>query len=75
MSDLDTIMDPHDTTENKNPNPTTTSEQNVKSPHRKENIPHPPPPTIPTISINNNIYPIYKSFNGGSLNFIIYLFP
>jgi len=74
MADLETIMDPHDTTENKNsnPNPTTLSDHNIKSPNRKENTLLPPPPPIPTISINNNnIYSINKSFNGGLLDFII----
>jgi hypothetical protein len=65
MADLETIIDPHDTTENKNPNPTTISDHNVKSPNRKENNLLPPPPPIPTISFNNNIYPINKTLNGG----------
>jgi hypothetical protein len=67
MADLETIMDPHDTTENKNSNPTTISDHNVKSPNRKENTLLPPPPPIPTISINNNTttYSLNKSFNGG----------
>lgn len=74
MADLETIMDPHETsttstsTENKNSNPTTISDQNIKSPHRKETTLLPPPPPIPTISINtttSTTYPINKSLNGG----------
>jgi len=65
MADLEIIMDSHDTTENKNSNSLNLSDHNVKSPNRKENILLPPPPPIPTISINNTIYPINKSLNGG----------
>ncbi len=75
MADLDTIMDPHEPTETKNSNPTTTSDHSIKSPNRKENIPlPPPPPPIPTISIHNNIYPLNKSLNGGSFDFSIHHF-
>lgn len=58
MDDLITILEPT--------NPITTADQNVKSPARKDHtsLP-PPPPPVPTISINNNIYPLNKSFNGG----------
>jgi mediator of RNA polymerase II transcription subunit 13 len=74
MADLDTIMDPHETTENKNSNPTTISDHNIKSPNRKDNTSLLPPPPVPTISIYNNIYPLNKSFNGGLFDFNIYHF-
>ncbi|CAF4766441.1 unnamed protein product, partial [Rotaria sp. Silwood1] len=67
MADLETIIDSHDTTENKNNTNTHShhiSDNNIKSPSRKENI-LPPPPPIPSIFINNgNIYPLNRSLNG-----------
>ncbi|CAF2638292.1 unnamed protein product [Rotaria sp. Silwood2] len=66
MADLETIIDSQDTTENKNTNTHThnISDNNIKSPSRKENI-LPPPPPIPSIYINNgNIYPVNRSLNG-----------
>ncbi|CAM4949581.1 unnamed protein product [Rotaria socialis] len=66
MADLETIIDSQDTTDNRNTTMHlhTTSDNNVKSPSRKENI-LPPPPPIPSIFINNsNMYHFNKSFNG-----------
>ena len=71
MADLETIIDSQDTTDNKNMNmhSHTTSDNNVKSPSRKENI-LPPPPPIPSIFINHgNMYHLNKSFNGGLFAF------
>ena len=68
MADLDTIIDTTETKpSNSNPHSHNTSDTNVKSPSRKENILPPPPlPPVPIISINNsNIFPFNKSFNGG----------
>ena len=72
MSDLDTIIDPHDTNENKNSNSTVLSHilsnGGVKSPMRKDHtpVPPPPPPPLPTVSISNgNTFPVNKSLNGG----------
>lgn len=65
MDDLITILDPRDTTENRTTNPITTADHSVKSPARKDHTSLPPPPPVPTISIDNNIYPLNKPFNGG----------
>jgi hypothetical protein len=72
MADLETILDPHDTNENKNSNVLShiLSNGGVKSPMRKENsLVHPllpPPPPLPNLSTTNgNTFPINKSLNGG----------
>jgi len=61
MSDLDTIIDSHESIDSiKSAN--LTLEQALKSPIKKENLSLPPPPTtMPTVSI----YSLNKSLNGG----------
>ncbi len=73
MADLETIIDLHDTNENKNTNSNVLSHilsnGGVKSPMRKDNSlvhPLPPPPPPPNLLNNNgNAFPINKSLNGG----------
>jgi len=73
MADLETIIDLHDTNENKNTNSNVLSHilsnGGVKSPMRKDNSlvhPLPPPPPPPNLLNNNgNSFPINKSLNGG----------
>ena len=73
MADLETIIDSHDTNENKNTSSNVLSHilsnGGVKSPMRKENAlvhPLPPPPPPPNLLTNNgNSFTINKSFNGG----------
>ena len=74
MADLETIIDAHDTNENRNSNANVLSHilsnGGVKSPMRKENslVPPLPPPALPLQSlsnINGNTFPVNKSLNGG----------
>jgi hypothetical protein len=69
MADLETIIDSHDTIENKNTNSNVLSHilsnGGVKSPIRKDNSLPPPPPPPPTLSTTNgNTFPVNKSLNG-----------
>ena len=74
MADLETILDSHDSNENKNSNVLShiLSNGGVKSPMRKENsLPIPPPPphsnlsNTTTTTTNGNTFHINKSLNGG----------
>ncbi len=71
MADLETILDAHDTNENRNSNVLSQilSNGGVKSPMRKDNSlvhPLPPLPSSQNLSTTNgNTYPINKSLNGG----------
>ena len=73
MADLDTIIDSHDTNENKNTNSNVLSHilsnGGIKSPMRKDNSlvhPLPPPPTSSNLlNTNGNSFPINRSLNGG----------
>ncbi|CAF1646210.1 unnamed protein product, partial [Adineta ricciae] len=72
MADLDTIIDSHDTNENKNTNSNVLSHilsnGGIKSPMRKDNSlvhPLPPPPTSSNLlNTNGNSFPINRSLNG-----------
>jgi len=69
MADLETILDPHDTNENKNSNVLShiLSNGGIKSPMRKENPLPPPPPPHNLSTTNGNTFHINKSLNGGKL--------
>ena len=76
MSDLETIIDPHDSNENK-ATPVLAhllSNGGVKSPMRKDvtaSVLPPPLPLPSTASITNgNAFPVNKSLNGGESSLI-----
>lgn len=79
MADLETILDSHDASENKNSNVLShiLSNGGVKSPMRKDNsLPLPPPPAhtnLPTT--NGNTFHINKSLNGGEYHNHSSIFP
>lgn len=71
MADLETIIDAHDSNENRNSNVLShiLSNGGIKSPMRKENSLPPPPPPLPNLSgTNGNTFHINKSLNGGEFS-------